>query len=979
MKTAAKTIVFFLAMAMLLPSVASSAVKDSGEYGTASKKINFYKDIPGVTQEEIDAITALREETDYFSYGMNLSTEAFYNDKGAISGFSALICEWLSSLFAIPFKPEIHEWGDLIAGLETGRIDFTGELTATEDRQKTYYMTDAIAERLVRYMRISGADALSDIAVARPLRYAFLGGTTTVEAVTPQLKSDVEVICIDDYYTAYKMLESGEIDAFFEEGPAEAAFDEYGNVTAMDFFPLIYSPVSLATQNEKLLPIIQVVQKALKNGSLHYLTELYNQGQKEYMKHKLLLLLSEEEFAYIQNNPIVKFAAEYDNYPISFYNSHSDEWQGIAFDVLREVGNLTGLSFEVVNDMHTEWPDLLSMLENGEAAMVSELVYHADRENRFLWPHSTILTDQYALISKMDFRNINVNEILYLRVGLAKDTIHSALFHEWFPNHMNTTEYESSDIAFDALARGEVDLVAGSLSQLLILTNYRELTGYKANVVFEYSFSSTFGFNKQYGVLCGIVDEAMNLIGTELIANQWTRKTYDYTAKLAQSQRPWLIGGAILLSLSIVLLYILFKKTKNEGKRLESLVLDRTVELEEVAEAAQAASRSKSNFLANMSHEIRTPINAIVGMTSIGLAATDTDRMKYSFTKIQDASSHLLGVINDILDMSKIEAGKFTLDPQEFDFDKMLQQVVNMINFRVDEKGQELSVTIDKDIPKRLNSDDQRISQVVMNLLSNAVKFTPEGGSISLDVRLIGRVDNVITLKFAVTDTGIGIDPMQQSRLFQTFQQAEDSTTRKFGGTGLGLSISKGIVELMGGSIWVESEFEKGATFAFTIKVKYVEAREQEASKRSERHSGDTPDDEDLDFSNHRILLVEDVEINREIVQVLLEPTHIDIDCAENGKEAVRLFGENPEKYDLIFMDVQMPVMDGYDATRCIRALEAPAAKIIPIIAMTANVFREDIEKCIDAGMSGHIGKPLDFSEVLEILRRHLNNNTNAL
>ena len=514
---------------------------------------------------------------------------------------------------------------------------------------------------------------------------------------------------------------------------------------------------------------------------------------------------------------------------------------------------------------------------------------------------------------------------------------------------------------------------------------------------------------------------------------------------------------------------------------------------------ADRESRHKSAFLANMSHEIRTPMNAIIGMTSIGKSSDDMERKDHCFTKIEDASNHLLGVINDILDMSKIEANRFELSPAEFNFEKMLQRVVNVVNFRVDEKHQKLSVYIDRKIPKNLIGDDQRLAQVITNLLGNAIKFTPESGSINLDTRFVEETDGVCTIQVSVTDTGIGITLDQQRRIFSSFEQAESSTTRKYGGTGLGLAISKSIVELMGGRIWVTSEHGKGSTFAFTVQIKRghhthngllssevnfnnvrvmvvdddkdileyfmeishefklhcdtatsgKEALEllrnngcyhiyfvdwkmpgmdgiQLASEIKARHESSKSvvimitaaewttiegearkagvdrflskplfpsyiadvvnealgiDQQRIQeaqtdikgiFAGRRILLVEDVEINREIVMALLEPTGIEINCAENGREAVRMFTEAPQRYDIIFMDVQMPEMDGYEATRRIRALNYYEAKTIRIIAMTANVFREDIEMCLEAGMDNHVGKPLDFEEVIDKLRHYL-------
>ncbi|MCL2270707.1 MAG: ATP-binding protein [Treponema sp.] len=379
---------------------------------------------------------------------------------------------------------------------------------------------------------------------------------------------------------------------------------------------------------------------------------------------------------------------------------------------------------------------------------------------------------------------------------------------------------------------------------------------------------------------------------------------------------------------------------------------------------AESATNAKSAFLANMSHEIRTPMNAIVGMASVGMSADNLERKDYCFERITEASKHLLGVINDILDMSKIEANKLELTNTGFNLNEIIQRIVNVNNVNLNIKNQILKVHLDPAIPQFIVSDEQRLSQVITNLVGNAIKFTPEKGSISLRTEYMGEEDDVCTIKFSVTDTGIGISRENQVFLFQPFHQAESSTSREFGGTGLGLSISRNIIEMMGGRIWVESDLGKGASFIFTIKVK-------RAGERTQAEHGEKSD-MPAQFKGRSILLVEDMEINREIVQALLESTQIAIDYAENGKEAVKMFLKAPDKYEMIFMDVQMPLMDGYETTRAIRALDIPNAKTIPIVAMTANVFLEDIEKCMESGMNNHIGKPLNIDEVTDKLRMYL-------
>jgi signal transduction histidine kinase len=385
----------------------------------------------------------------------------------------------------------------------------------------------------------------------------------------------------------------------------------------------------------------------------------------------------------------------------------------------------------------------------------------------------------------------------------------------------------------------------------------------------------------------------------------------------------------------------------------------------EMLELAQSANKAKSDFLSNMSHEMRTPMNAIIGMTSIGKSAEEIEKKDYCFVKIEDASTHLLGVINDVLDMSKIEAGKLTLSPASFVFAKVIERVADVNNFRVAQKNQEFRIITDLDIPETLIGDDQRLTQVITNLLSNAVKFTPEGGKITLKSELVAEKNGLYAIKFSVTDNGIGISPEQQSRLFNSFEQAENSTSRKFGGTGLGLAISQSIVGLMGGEITIESELDKGSTMSFTVDL-------PKGEDVGGRGDDETVSEEVPDLSRFKLLLAEDVEINREIVLSILEATKLKIDCAENGEEAVKLFIDANGAYDMIFMDVQMPEMDGYEATEKIRGLNLPNAKTVPIVAMTANVFREDIEKCLAAGMDAHIGKPLNITEVFLYLSKYL-------
>jgi signal transduction histidine kinase/CheY-like chemotaxis protein/ABC-type amino acid transport substrate-binding protein len=1127
-----------LGMASAVRDSASGIVNDEGVYEYAYKSLH---DIPGITDNDIDQINAIRGKYDTLIFANLLSTELFINENGEFDGFVPKFISWFSKLFDIPIKVQIEEWDDLVEKLQKGKVHFTGELTSTEERKNTHFMTRPIIERTLHTMRMKNAPPIEEILGRRTLRYAFLDGSITGEQVAEHVNYKFEKVYVDDYGEALKKLRNGKIDAFIEESTAEINFSIFEDLTSTHFFPLIFSPVSLATQTIDLKPVINVMDKALKSGAIRYVTYLYNRGYLNYKKFQLHAWLTDEEKMFIAQNDTVYFVAEHANYPISFYDHQEKKYRGIAIDLLKNIEYLTGLRFEINNPPKMDFPDLFRMLERGYASMITELIRDEVREGKFLWSEVPFFQSGYALISDVKLPNINVNELSYYRVGLVDGAAHKRTFLSWFPNHRDTVTFSNTVAALDALVKGEVDLVMSSQHQLLILTNYRELPNYKINFSFNLEFGAAFGFNMHEATLRSIVDKSLRLIEVQAISNEWLRKTYDYRLKMLQHQIPFYTGGVLLLLIIIASLFFLHKKTK-ESKSLEKQIADRTAELErqnalahiinetamllletdphdymaaieacigmlgkhfdvervclwknnvqdgklyyeriscwineeividhqltslslypsgsvpgmekafgegryfintrdkftpdelahfppsvqtfaacpmslegapwgfialydckgprdfsvtewnslyswgllstnamernatvstleKALEAAEAASHTKSAFLANMSHEIRTPMNGIIGFSEL---AMDDDNIlpvtRDYLEKISRSAKALLEIINNILDLSKIEAGKLELETIPFLLHDVLEQCHTIVTPKALEKNITLYFYSEPMVNKRLIGDPTQLRQVLINLLSNSVKFT-NVGTVKLSATVEKMTENTCTICFKIRDSGIGMSPEKIKEIFEPFTQADNSTTRRYGGTGLGLSISKSIVEAMGSRIEVESMPSVGSVFSFEIVFNTTSAPD-EISRSAVEKIAKKPL-----FSNQEILICEDNDMNQMVIIGHLSKIGLRAIIAENGKVGVDIVSKRKEQgkepFPLIFMDMHMPVMDGLEASTLIRQIEPNT----PIVAMTANIMSKDVTTYKEFGVDDYVGKPFTTQELWTCLMKYI-------
>ncbi|MCL1805491.1 MAG: transporter substrate-binding domain-containing protein [Clostridiales bacterium] len=584
----------FLILVLFLPGC-GSAPKAAAD----AASITSFRDIPGVTEEEIAEIDKLRSARGSFSFGQMEETEAFILPDGTYAGFTAEFCALLSRLFEIDFTLKLYDWDTLKSGIDEQRIDFTGDLTPTPERMQVYSMTHPIAERTLRIFVHEDNHSIVTEKDVNGLYIGSLAGTVDTDQVKryyPELT--FHTVEVESFDAAALMLKSGEIDAFISEGVIDPFFDAYGYVHSKEFFPLVYTSVSLTTADPGLKPIIEVFNKYLTAGGIDVLFDYYRECNKEYARNKLNKSLTAEEKAYIQGviarGGAIKVALEQDNYPVCFYDKEDKDFQGIAVDVLERVGELIGIGFEVANDEKTPWSEILEMLRSGEASMVSQLLYSEERKGNFLWTESPYASAYYALLSQTKYPSIASYQVVRAKVGAIRKSAFADKYNEWFPENDNLVYFDDQIDVLDALESGDIDLLMGSDYLLLMQQNYREKPGFKINIRFGSPMYSYFGFNVDETLLCSIVDKAQAFVDLATISNDWTSRGYDYAKNLAHQRSLYFGAIAIVLSLALILTgYFLIRNRKlNAGldQKVKEITLDIQATVGDLQKAQETVS-----------------------------------------------------------------------------------------------------------------------------------------------------------------------------------------------------------------------------------------------------------------------------------------------------------------------------------------------------------------------------------------------------
>lgn len=752
----------------------------------------------------------------------------------------------------------------------------------------------------------------------------------------------------------YPYLAKGEIDLLLNN--VAHISDSVRVVVAYDSQPyyIVTNP-----GNKEVLDGLNMALERILDANPNFAAERYAVNFPDRLVN---IQLSDRDLEYVNERKTITVAVPENWYPLYCKETPLKNHTGIMADVLDEIKSFTGLRFSYVYAKN--YADAIRLIQQGDADILGFFLGDENDAAQL----GLALSASYVSANNIIVRN---KACSYPAPGLVGALVEN----QRLPSGISVEKirfYPSIKEALFAVNNGEADFIYGLSSRMeqdILRYHFTNLAP-----VTLVNDQSTISFALPIPVdpdLLTILNKAINNL-SESERTVIRNRNLESIGVSEFSLTDFIYAPLQFMFIVMFVLSVLFTALLLAiGARMKATVIQGNLK------RAEAANLAKSEFLSRMSHEIRTPMNGIVGMSTIAMQNIDnTDKIKDCLEKVIMSSKHLLALINDVLDMSKIESGKVELRHESFNFRAFLQDFENLYGEQAKSKGISYETVLASDLEVQIIGDSLRLNQVLSNLLSNALKFTPAKGMIKLRASKTGEDQENVYLRFEVIDTGCGIAEENYDKIFESFEQENVDVTYKYGGTGLGLSIVKRFTGLMGGGIHVTSVQGSGSTF--TVDLPFGKIKESGKPTRFSDINGrnDLAKDcyaVDYDFKGKRILLVEDNELNREIAEELIGVTGASVESAEDGVQAVEMFKESAEGYyDLILMDVQMPHMDGYEATRCIRALGRSDAQKVPIFAMTANAFAEDVQKSREAGMNAHISKPLNIRAVYKQMNRYL-------
>ena len=1028
----------------------------------------------------------------------------YVNEKGARKGYGYELLETLSGYTGWQFEYVTCDWSDCFEKLKNGEIDIMGGISYTEDRTEEMLFSDEPMgeEKYYLYADLSRADiSASDFKTLNGKKIGVLMGTEPEVMLTEWEEKyglETEHVNISNNEDVKQKLANHEIDCFVSLEESFWAERGISTITRVGESGIYYA---INKNRPDIKEELDDAMRALNEAAPFYTADLY----KRYFSMDYTPILTGEEKAWLRKHGAIRMGFLASDSGVSTFDPATGEFTGVITDYIQFAADCLGnqeLEFQLVGYDSKEAE--LDALKSGEI----DMIFHCDQnpnlaeEYHFACTNTTWTSNLMAVTNKQHFNENNVNRIAVPQNKLSLKKYLAFYYPQW-----EIVDCDTQEDAAKLVKDGQADcFVTGISSENKYSKKYSFYSVPLVNPV-----RSCFAVNSGNRSLLSILNKTIKAMPVNMLAGALAM--YKSSArKVTLSDfikdnffKVMLISSIAVAVVLLTILMLLQKARKAEAaaRKAASDTQELNAKLQVAVEKAETANRAKSTFLSNMSHDIRTPMNAIIGFTTLALSnIDDTDRVKDYLGKTLASSNHLLSLINDVLDMSRIESGKIHLEEVEVNLSDVLHDLKTIVSGQIYAKQLELYMDVMDVTDEDVYCDKTRLNQILLNLLSNAIKFTPAGGTVSVRVRqLAGQVRGCGQYEFRIKDNGIGMSPEFAKKIFEPFERERTSTVSRIQGTGLGMAITKNIVDMMGGTIEVQTAQGKGSEFIIRVPLR-VQAEHRPVEKITELEglkalvvdddfntcdsvtkmlvkvgmraewtlsgkeavlrarqsiemsdvyhayiidwrlpdmngievtrqirslNDDTPiiiltaydwsdieveakaagvtafcskpmfisdlretlmsalgqkltdasqellPEKNADFKDRHILLVEDNELNREIAQEILREYGFRVDTAENGEVAVeKVSTAAPGSYDLVLMDVQMPVMDGYTATRKIRALDDPARAKLPILAMTANAFDEDRRNALESGMNGFLSKPIVIGDLVQELRKIL-------
>lgn len=898
-----------------------------------------------------------------------------YVDKNGVRrGYGYELMQALAGYTGWKFEYVKCDWSNCFDKLENGEIDIMGDISYTGERaQKMLFSDDPMdEEKYILYADLSNMDSgISDFKSLDGKRVGVLLGTEPEIMLTEwENKNGIHTEHVNVYNNddVEKKLANHEIDAFVSL--EESIWSEQGisSVATIGksgiYFAINKDRSDIKTELDRAM-------RQLDQDSPFFKADLY----KKYFTLDYNQILTGEEKSWIKEHGAIRIGFLSTDPAIFFMDKETGQFTGTLAEYVSYAKDCLGnQTLEFVLQEYDNYDELIRALQDREI----DMIFYAGRNPYLAEEKGYALTNTawtYSLMAVTDEKNFDENEVYTVAVPKEKEALkqHIAFnYPQW-----KLVDCDSLDDAADMVTNGKADCFLIGASQALIYDNSQNFKSIPLTKTMEACFAVKTG----EGILLSILNKTLKAMPSDMLTSALA--IYDSTADkvtfsdfVKDNMLAFFVAvGLFVLSIISIILVLLQKARKAEA--VAKLAANDTQKLNDKLEIAlkkaETASLAKTRFLNNMSHDIRTPMNAILGYAQLmkdELKGKDLPETSEHLKKLQQSGSLLLSIINNVLDMAQIESGKMEIDENYARIEDIRQMLFEIFEDEAKKKNLELHYTINIE-HEHILTDITKVKEIFVNILSNAIKYTPSGGSVMLNIdELACDEPGYMIVRTSVSDTGIGMSRDYLTKIFDAFTRERNTTKSKITGSGLGMSIVKKYVDLLGGTIDVESEFGKGSTFTVTLKYRIAD------ESYYVKNNAENPETCSEILEGKNILLAEDNDLNAEIAEVILERAGLKIERVEDGIQCVNRIMKMPAgTYDMILMDIQMPQMDGYKATRVIRRLPDKDKACIPIIAMTANAFEEDKRKAIAAGMNGHIAKPIQVDKLLSTLKTILTEN----